>query len=113
MSVMIPPQAPPFRVNPARRISAISMARVTIASTRVTAAGRVDSSKNPDPDSSAKDEAMAFLLDFLGNGPVSAKSVLAAAREAGICRTHACTAQKRCCEWCQGSPTSTVAGSGS
>jgi putative DNA primase/helicase len=39
---------------------------------------------NPDPDSSAKDEAMAFLLDILGNGPASAKVVLAAAREAGI-----------------------------
>ena len=39
---------------------------------------------NPDPDSSAKDEAMTFLRDILANGAQPAKAVLAAARDAGI-----------------------------
>ena len=43
MSVTTPPRAPPLRVRSARRISEDSIARMTIASTPVTASGRVDS----------------------------------------------------------------------
>ncbi len=43
-----------------------------------------DEALNPDPDASAKDEAVTFLLDVLANGPLAAKAVLTAAREAGI-----------------------------
>ena len=66
---------------------------------------------NPDPDSSAKDEAMAFLLDILANGPASAKAVLAAAREAGIAERTLHRA-KKALRVVSGKPNFEAAGSG-